>query len=1402
LFVNGVIVGSASNVTINLNDTSENFAVGYSSNINGIANTFTGAIDDINLYNRELNEVEIQTLASSDIVDYFLTNNLVGQWTFDQFKQIADTFIDKSIKKNPFVVSGNVVFGSEVGRGNASLVFDGTNTSFVSASNESFNTNFMSSGAWINPTESNSVFMEKDGVFTLGLREDRLPELKINGSSTETLKFVKDIGLDSLTTNITFENNVVDQTGNLTNIQVDNVTYLEHADNIVGKKYAVFNGSNTVVNTGKALNQITDPNQMTFGLWVNLQELEEGKSYPLVSVNNGFELYLDKAVNNNTQINFYRATPFDAGVSSFTIVGNVATITMSVTTSTNKTYSAVIFNEPMDVYNTSDIAKINLYASSEVAIVGNGGTAQNVTFTLSKVYTKADSEYNLYSVNAGYLYINVKETEGLGGSTIVDSEVQVYTADSYDFTGVTGTHIISSSEDTYYTMTSKSYFATDTDFASIRIYDINDNTANAPPIQTITLTGNKRNAAMTDNFLLTQDSSEVLIYYRKTDEPIGSQWTLAYTSTNLAGSGFSDYEGDLSDNNVAVIRKGVYVHVFRIIPNIDPTIAPTVNLEQSIDFSTFGNASRPRVYGNTLIVFDTTSFILNIYEYNSSTQVWVLNQTFADCSPGADIYKDTIVCKQNSNKTKLKLFERIGGVWIESQQLTVPSQYNGIYGIHMYENNFVVDNPIDNLPSFIIFTKVDEIWVQIIIPLSQSGRCYGVSLYMNNITIAYWISGTNTKRTYLYQTNAITPGQIQPLPTISTYTYNNTPPAINVSGTLFSSLNEITDTYNLAFSDTINVATLSNDYIIDYVNSNEVSSNVVNGYTPYDILPYTYGITNFISDNTNNTTEPVVIGNIYNIYIVAKDTAGQYGVVHLNSGGVTVKSSSFVVAEDGVGTVTLTLDTPIDVTYDAVVFADQLNVDIEADLIEIKTKASNYGTVPQNDGVDQTVTFTVSTVYNIDSVDTTAYPLASVNKGYLYLVLNDGMENVENTDLVPANSNPVVNIASSTFNTNHYEVQSSVFSSFNTITKIYNPVAFTSNVFSFTLSDAYVIDYAQSNATSNVLSPIVDSNVIANYTYNFNMAFDGSSAIAVDAISEYSIFTVVEDSVGNLGVGSILLDDGLPPLYNSNLKLWMDGTDTNTMTMTADNYVTSWASKDYETVENGVGFGTVTAYASSATNNIDYDATEKGLVFDQTSYFLPVAFSKIDFMVDTSFVCLMVFKPTPNVNSGSLFGNELLSGQTNRFGGTYAISRMDLRNFDTKLATDTFPFNWDSWDLNRILNIPKSTVENKLIVTIRCDQSTNNASTNTSFWVNGIKQGYSTNFTVPGNSYGSLYSSKTGGNPSFTIGNAHYYTGSTPTPNSNTFGGTINEIMYYKELLSDTDVDTLHTYLIAKHNIV
>jgi hypothetical protein len=82
-----------------------------------------------------------------------------------------------------------------------------------------------------------------------------------------------------------------------------------------------------------------------------------------------------------------------------------------------------------------------------------------------------------------------------------------------------------------------------------------------------------------------------------------------------------------------------------------------------------------------------------------------------------------------------------------------------------------------------------------------------------------------------------------------------------------------------------------------------------------------------------------------------------------------------------------------------------------------------------------------------------------------------------------------------------------------------------------------VIDYAQSNATSNVLSPVVDSNVIANYTYNFNMAFDGSSEIAVDTVSDYSIFTVVEDSVGNLGVGKniqlykkeFFLDDSTVP---------------------------------------------------------------------------------------------------------------------------------------------------------------------------------------------------------------------------------------------------------------------------------
>jgi hypothetical protein len=73
----------------------------------------------------------------------------------------------------------------------------------------------------------------------------------------------------------------------------------------MGGSSIVFDGINSKVNAGKALKSVSDPNHITLGIWVNLQELESNKRYPLVSINNGFEWWIDKD-GDNAKLNFYQ----------------------------------------------------------------------------------------------------------------------------------------------------------------------------------------------------------------------------------------------------------------------------------------------------------------------------------------------------------------------------------------------------------------------------------------------------------------------------------------------------------------------------------------------------------------------------------------------------------------------------------------------------------------------------------------------------------------------------------------------------------------------------------------------------------------------------------------------------------------------------------------------------------------------------------------------------------------------------------------------------------------------------------------------------------------------------------------------------------------------------------------
>ena len=179
-------------------------------------NFLTGAIDDIKIYNRELNANELTYLSNSNNTDLFLKNQLVGHWTFEEFNEVVnENFVDSSTFENTAVSSANVVRGSQPLKGNTSVAFDGSSN--ISASNQGINTNYMSIGAWVKPTEYNTTFVEKEGVFSLGINSDGMPDLKIGDTATDGLSFNKSI-IDkevtkSLKHHLTFEQNTKDSVG-------------------------------------------------------------------------------------------------------------------------------------------------------------------------------------------------------------------------------------------------------------------------------------------------------------------------------------------------------------------------------------------------------------------------------------------------------------------------------------------------------------------------------------------------------------------------------------------------------------------------------------------------------------------------------------------------------------------------------------------------------------------------------------------------------------------------------------------------------------------------------------------------------------------------------------------------------------------------------------------------------------------------------------------------------------------------------------------------------------------------------------------------------------------------------------------------------------------------------------
>lgn len=320
LFVNNKIVNSTK-LEIELSKSLFDFNIGYSSNINDGEAYFNGTIDEILLYNRELNPKELEYVSKSNNTDLFLKNLVGGRWSFDEFTTQVNNLLDNSGNNNTAVVSGNVIRGSTPVFGNHSIAFDGS--SKISAPNASLHTGYMSVGAWIKPTAYGETFIKKEGVFDVGIRNDGYPKMTIGDVSSETnIQIQKSMlnlsqVVESPLAHFALENNTKDSTGLNSDAVGHNITYNTDSYNTyIGNTSVQLNGTDSYIDCGKVFQNVSDPNKMTLSMWVNMSELDTDKKYPLMSASNGFEWYLTKPSSGivDTYQNFEINVPIDFGV--------------------------------------------------------------------------------------------------------------------------------------------------------------------------------------------------------------------------------------------------------------------------------------------------------------------------------------------------------------------------------------------------------------------------------------------------------------------------------------------------------------------------------------------------------------------------------------------------------------------------------------------------------------------------------------------------------------------------------------------------------------------------------------------------------------------------------------------------------------------------------------------------------------------------------------------------------------------------------------------------------------------------------------------------------------------------------------------------------------------------------
>ena len=293
MYVNDSKISTFTGVELNTETNHNEFYIGMNPQV---GTNFVGEVDDIVVYNRALEPAQLYAKYEPVIDTIMLQNKVAGHWTFNDLKVVLDEFVDNSVVNSKMTVVGNVTIGENQTVANRSLKFDGTPTTYVEAVNASLDASVLTVGTWVKPeTNTAQTFVEKQGVFQMGMTEHGVPVMTISDAPTSNSALTTKTEHPAILTDLTFQNEVANASEGTVVVSSNNITYAQSFNpNIrLNKLAGSFNGVDSEVLLGPVLNSVT--NKLTMSAWVNLASLQAGQTCPILCSQGAFEWNVSKS---------------------------------------------------------------------------------------------------------------------------------------------------------------------------------------------------------------------------------------------------------------------------------------------------------------------------------------------------------------------------------------------------------------------------------------------------------------------------------------------------------------------------------------------------------------------------------------------------------------------------------------------------------------------------------------------------------------------------------------------------------------------------------------------------------------------------------------------------------------------------------------------------------------------------------------------------------------------------------------------------------------------------------------------------------------------------------------------------------------------------------------------------